>query len=555
MPDPFGLEEIDAPLTPDYLGARAPSSFKGQPALPVTGAAPAAGVAAGPQATATGGPGATLPTLQRSSGIPAAGGADLTWQQVLNLALKGGSKLGDVASILFGAGPNTAIDTPSGQLTTSAPEILRGQQFPEVPDVPGGTFASEGTGALPPGAMDGVGLGDVVGPGANSLLAVANLVRALISGDPASIFQSGLGLTTAAIPAIEGTIAGVESGSVGAGIAAGSAAAEAIAPWAMVAAPIIPELMNMLFGPSDHEMNARDIAWAATQDIPEWFGGVYEGARSLGRLNGEMSNEDLLAAYSAARLGVKSGSELAAPFASSGNTLHPGVNYPDTMSEVYPAFQTLFPANIVALLRAQDLAATRGLDLGTLDDTVSYPRGTPPGYQVPGEYQYVAPLHRLSPAEILGMFSDHAGIDAGTLGRGLDPSRVELVESGATFTGDEGNSQGKRFLPRWVAEGLGDPGYSFSPEIMQRLDALKPGGYEAGFRSLFADLAGDKWGGSPLAQFWTALDAQGRPQSGAEATGAPETFGGGSATNLALPGPARTLAVAGGEGDDEEIAG
>src|SRR5262249_627645 len=124
----LGLDALPEQDILDFLGAPSARFQKAQPSLPVT-AAPPVGAPHGPVGRAGGlrlvGAG------EGPTGQPGGPGALNTLGGVAS-ALKD-IKFSDLASTLFGDQPGGAVQTPSGALTTSAPEALRGQQFPDFP--------------------------------------------------------------------------------------------------------------------------------------------------------------------------------------------------------------------------------------------------------------------------------------------------------------------------------------------------------------------------------------------------------------------------------------
>lgn len=227
MPDPFGNPETPEANVLDFLGAQTPIFSKGQPALPVTGAA-AVGTPQGPVGLAGGLRLVNPPTSQTGQAGPGTG------QLALGAAedLLKGVKFADLASTLFGTGPAAgALETPSGALTNVAPEILRGLQFPDFPasavtDLPGiGIETGAGTANAIEGGAGGLtdtlagALGiapELAGSGLGAIGAIPGIVMAALSNEPnwekavdASLTGIGAGLApfTYGISAIVTSIA------------------------------------------------------------------------------------------------------------------------------------------------------------------------------------------------------------------------------------------------------------------------------------------------------------------------------------------------------------
>jgi len=210
MAEPGGLLGADPVADPDqsildFLGARTPGFQRGQPALPVTGAA-AVGAPQGPVGLAGG---LRLVGGTGAPGGPSGPGALGTALSAAQDALKA-VKFADLAKTVFGSGPEGgAVNTPSGALTTSAPEILRGVQFPDFPasavtDLPGigissgeavGSAAAAGEAVIPAGASTETGsmLANILGEEVAGLVgsealpiagAIPGIIMAALSDEP-----------------------------------------------------------------------------------------------------------------------------------------------------------------------------------------------------------------------------------------------------------------------------------------------------------------------------------------------------------------------------------
>ncbi len=295
----LGLDETDPTTAPDYLGQPVPLAPSSQPALPVTGG-PAVGAPAGPAVPGTAGEG----------GVPVTAGAGGTQlgslsPSLLRLALSGGIKLSDLAGRIFRGSQDPsggAVETPSGQLTTSAPEVLRSTQFPEsaLPQIsPGaaldpaawadagamgsGAEALDGGGALATGDAAGgtssMGLAEIasqlgITPELAGELSAAfggvggllGLVQGIRTGNPT---EAALGGLTAA-STVSGLAGGPTiSGAVGSALGAG--AASALAGAGVVTAPfVLGPILAGLFG---SDINVMDMFTGGKATAYEKFGG------------------------------------------------------------------------------------------------------------------------------------------------------------------------------------------------------------------------------------------------------------------------------------------
>jgi hypothetical protein len=173
MPSPFIEERIDE-TAPDYLGLDVPVAFRGQPALPTQGSSPSA--APGSPSTPGGEGGPVAQGAPEAPGEAASGG----FPNAASIATAFGPQLIDVAGRIFGSADPSfgAIDTPSGQITTSAPDILRDVQFGDQAFDP--TLVSEPPvdPVIPSGFDDALGWATLVG----SIVAPAISLSGVLGG-------------------------------------------------------------------------------------------------------------------------------------------------------------------------------------------------------------------------------------------------------------------------------------------------------------------------------------------------------------------------------------
>lgn len=253
----LGLDEADPTTAPDYLGQPVPLSPSSQPALPVTGG-PAVGAGAGP--VAPGSAGARAAPVTAGAGGPQLGSVS---PSALKLALAGGVKLSDLAGKLFPGTPGLeggAVQTPSGQLTTSAPEILRPTQFPELGS------------ALTPAQADLYALAEY-GPTGAETAGLADLLGGLDAVPFLGAFAD-IGLTAAAgrlPPEKQGVNAALD-------VAAAALAPETLG-LSVVALPFAKDqagsLINLLEGQGESWKNILGLTpgFSELNTIAKWFGG------------------------------------------------------------------------------------------------------------------------------------------------------------------------------------------------------------------------------------------------------------------------------------------
>jgi hypothetical protein len=480
--DFLGIDEQDPTTVVDYLGNKAPLAFKNQPALPVTGGpavgAPSGGgpVQAGSQpAPVTAGPaGPTLGSLDPS---------------ILNVALGSGIKLADLASKLFGSAgvPAGAIETPSGQLTTSAPEILRPQQFPDVPDVPGGTFASEGTATAAPLSGTGGGftageLGNDIGAAFGGANAIFNLVQAIRSGNPQSIASASEGLGSA------GIVGAAEAGLIPAEIA-GQSVTAAAGPISSAAGVVTAILIDALTSnvPGDQ---ARDFNLMMSAAVPEDLAALDLGALVLPFVNNSLSTDQAKTLFTVARTGLKAEEMLAEPLGAQGRR-QGGVTFSDYPGANENVLQAT-PSALLATLKLQDLLASRGI--------------TPDQMPVPQTSFWGAPTINPDPGNV-NMNAEAAELANWTAGNSsmfLTPS--DFLGKIGHYGGFEGVNleevtSGPQAAQVYGAAGApADQAYAWGPQVDAMLAKIQPGQYEEGLRSFLSRQTG--YADSPLAALW-----------------------------------------------------
>lgn len=486
-----GLLGLDSPpdeFVTDFLGQKAPLAFKGQPALPVTGG-PAVGASQGPVSAAT----QAVPVTAGAGGTQVGSIAP----DIIALALKGGKKLSDLAGDLFPGAPSAgAMQTPSGQLTVSAPEILRPTQFPE--NIGGGEIPGP---SIPSGVDAGLNLGQYVGPALSSVTGLFNLGQGIAQGDPAQIVGGAENIALAALP-----LASVPEGAVG--------------PIGSAASLITAIIMDELADPHGSKSAVQDFNYLMGQAVPGELETLKFGAAILPLINDNLSTDQLTQLYQIARAGLKS-SELAADPLSRQGKEKAGVAY-GNFPGAEEAVQNLSPQAWLATIRLQDMLAKRGITPEQL---------TPPAGNVYGAPDQQHML-QMTPEQIL---FEQTAFPYGREG-------VEQQIPGGTLWLTPAEALGKAGGYGGFTEQSTVPGgYAYSPTTTAALEGLQPGGYEAGLRNYLETLPGFE--GSALAGLWaTSSDAMAQPNQM------------GPAATPALPEGDSAAKVTGAEFAEEELA-
>src|SRR5262245_11018638 len=266
-----------------YLGKPTSLTLPGQePSAPGGGAA-GIGAAAGaptlaPSVTGTPGAGPSpsgMPTDAISPGIRA-----------LLTGASFGSRLANVGANLIGDSAIGAFMSPSGQLTTSAPEILRDLQFPADA---GGAAAGDQAGSFLSDLAGGVG--GYIGSALPYAPAVADIISAIVNKNPAGVVS----------PAISGGFQAAQAADLipAAGFGAGL-------PIAAAASIIQNIIQDMVQDPGGKKSAVEDYNFITSQAVPPQAQSLQASASVLPLISDRLTTDQAMQLYQLVRSGLKS---------------------------------------------------------------------------------------------------------------------------------------------------------------------------------------------------------------------------------------------------------
>jgi hypothetical protein len=491
MADLFGNEQGGEELRPDefyrglsYLGKPTSITLPGQEPTPpggqALGAAGGAPVTA-PSVMGTPGAGPSAPSGEPTSALSPGIRAMLT-------GLSFGTRAASLGANLIPGAAAGAFETPSGQLSFSAPEALRELQFPSTMPPSG-----ELPGASIPSGQGGTGfdISSAVGPALSALPSLFGLEEAIRTGNYGGVVSPAINL---------GANIGVQTGMLPAELTSLTGAGLPLAAATQIISSII---QDEIADPGGRVSAAQDAQFQMSQQVPGEAQGLQLGAAMLPLISDKLTTEQAMQLFNTARAGLKASEQLSSPLGAQGQN-EAGVQmaqYPG-LSE---AVNQYAPQAWLAAVRLQDLLAKRGVS-------------TPQDFQVPTEgpfaqfYGTGRPV--TDPAQLAGMEPNQQAQQmnlAADLASGGYEGREQGVPGGTTYLtpaealGKIGQYGGFSERPYGeTAAGIGTPlgGYQYSPATMAALSGIQPGGLEAGIRSYLSQLPG--YAGSPLASLWAS---------------------------------------------------
>jgi hypothetical protein len=493
-----GSDESGGDLRPDefyrglsYLGKPTTITLPGQEQGPQGGALGSAVAPAPAAPSITGTPGAGSETI----GSPSAGISPGI--RALLTGASFGSRAANVASGLIGPSAIGAFETPSGQLTTSAPEILRELQFPSGA---GDTALSPATEGTPIADLAG-NVGGAIGTALPYAPSVLGIIQGILNRDPVAASE---GATSGALTAL---------GPAGADLIPAGAAAP-IAAGASIIANIIRDMVQ---DPEGRVSAVQDYNYITSQAVPPQAQTLQTAASILPLISDKLTTDQAMQLFELTRAGVKSSELLADPISREGKS-KAGVDYTN-----YPglneAVQQYAPQAILATIRLQDLLARRGIS-----DPAAAPFTVPNAEQGPFGQFYGTP----GPQQELQMQPEQVQFEKAAFPLGREGGSLYLTPGEAI--GKIGHYGGFTETPaaETIAGALSGAGLNtYSPATMQALAQIQPGGLEAGLRAFLANLPG--YAGSPFAGLEGTPEAAASPAAassgGAGAGGGGMSFG------------------------------
>jgi hypothetical protein len=269
-------------------------------------------------------------------------------------------------------------------------------------------------------------------------------------------------------------------------------------------------LTDEINDPKGRVSAAQDYNYLNAKEMPKWANSLYGAASSLPQITDSLDDRQADNLYKLARYGSKSAQLMADPLANQGQNEF-GVNLM-RFPEMANLSNQANPRAVLSTIRAQDLMQNRGLDIKPFETAtplqvemamLNSQAANNPGAS--GEYtnqhagekpfnpyngDMLAPLKPLHPDEMISML----GFDQANLGaKENTPQLMKLYG----VTADNPMPEALKKAYDWIAADQGEGRSLYSPDIMEKLYAIKPGESERGVLDIMASRPG--YAGSRLA--------------------------------------------------------